>query len=377
MKCRQRWRCLIYSDSLGGAAVKYSDVLAETILKRFPDPDTYPYRSWTYTQGFMLWGFIRLYEKTGKKEYMDYIKRYCDEHVSEDGTVSGFTGVSMDDMMTGSVFVWMYVKTGEERFKLACDNIRKAYDDYPRNSDGGFWHNRNLPGEMWVDGVYMNLMFLTRYGKYIGDTEWCFRETAEQIATIFDCCEKDGTGLLYHGYSENPDVLWAHPITGNAPEIWCEGLGWYAMILVEVLSMLPKDHPGYERIVMQMKKLHAGLAKVQDPLSGLWYQVVDKPRTRGNWHDTSGSAMFLYSFEKARRLGFYENEYDDVIAAALSGIKTKYIVDPEGCANIYDACNGLCIQLDYEAYVRYPRNVNCQEAVAAVFWAMQLIEYGL
>jgi len=61
--------------------VKYSDVLAETILKRFPDPDTYHYRSWTYTQGFMLWGFIRLYEKTGKKEYMDYIKRYCDEHV--------------------------------------------------------------------------------------------------------------------------------------------------------------------------------------------------------------------------------------------------------------------------------------------------------
>ena len=33
----------------------YSDTLAETIMRRYPDPDQYPYRSWCYAQGFMLW----------------------------------------------------------------------------------------------------------------------------------------------------------------------------------------------------------------------------------------------------------------------------------------------------------------------------------
>ena len=44
--------------------------------------------------------------------------------------------------------------------------------------------------------------------------------------------------------------------------------------------------------------------------------------------------------------------------------------------NIYDACDGLCVQTCYENYVHYPRNVNCKEAVAAVLWAAIAMEYG-
>ncbi|HEY8286360.1 MAG TPA: glycoside hydrolase family 88 protein [Chloroflexota bacterium] len=48
----------------------------------------------------------------------------------------------------------------------------------PRNTDGGFWHSKNRPGEMWIDGVFMGLMFLTRYGTAIGDRDYCFNESA-------------------------------------------------------------------------------------------------------------------------------------------------------------------------------------------------------
>ncbi len=50
------------------------------------------------------------------------------------------------------------------------------------------------------------------------------------------------------------NTLWAHPITGCSPEIWSEGLGWYAMILVEVLELLPADWKGYDRLCMQLQK---------------------------------------------------------------------------------------------------------------------------
>ena len=356
----------------------YTTLMADTVMNRYPDADDFPYRSWCYPQGFLLWGFIRLYEKTAEQKYLDYVLAYCNKHVADNGDVPAFSGDSLDDIMAGSVLVWAFAHTGEQKFKIACDKIRAAFDDYPRNSDGGFWHGRRLPHEMWVDGLYMGLMFLTRYGAYVGDRDYCFGETVKQLEVVFERCEKDGSGLLYHAYSENRRVSWAHPITGKSPEIWCEGLGWYAMILADVLEIIPPDYDGYGRLADQLRKLIDGLSKVQDSLSGLWYQVVDKPRYSYNWHDTSGSAMFLYSIKKAGLLGIADGERCDRIAAkAFKGLKTKCIVDCEGNADIHDACDGLCVQDSYEKYAGYARNVNSKEAVAAFFWAAQIMEYGL
>jgi rhamnogalacturonyl hydrolase YesR len=52
----------------------------------------------------------------------------------------------------------------------AATTIRRALDNYPRNNDGGFWHSTGMHGQMWIDGIFMGQMFLTRYGKSIGDT---------------------------------------------------------------------------------------------------------------------------------------------------------------------------------------------------------------
>jgi len=354
----------------------YAKALAETIVRRYPAADDYPYCSWSYPQGFMLWGFIRLFERTGNQAYLDYVLAYCDQHAKEDGAVEGFSGVSLDDIMPGSVLVWAHVNTG--RYKAACQTIRRAFDDYPRNDDGGFWHGRHLPREMWVDGLFMGLMFLIRYGKYIGDEAYCFDEAVRQLTIVFDRCEKDGSGLLYHAYSEDRKARWAHPITGKAAEIWCEGLGWYAMILADALELMPEAHPGYGRLAMQMRKLVGGLARVQDPSSGLWYQVVDKPGHPRNWHDTSGSAMFLYAVKKAGLLGVANKKQCDAISAhAFAGIQTKCIPDLQGNINIHDACDGLGVQTHYDVYVDYTRNINCREAVAAVLWATEIMERGL
>jgi unsaturated rhamnogalacturonyl hydrolase len=353
----------------------YAFLIAETIMKRYPQADDYPYRSWSYPQGFALWGFIRLFERTGDEKYKRYVLDFCEKHVRENGEVPAFSGESLDDIMPGSVLVWAWNVTGNEKYKKACENILKTYDNYPRNSDGGFWHDRKLAHEMWVDGLFMGLMFLTRHGKYIGSRDFCFSETVKQLSVVFDRCEKDGTGLLYHAYSENRKACWAHPITGKAPEIWCEGLGWYAMILADVLELLPPDYPGYDRIAGQAQKLIDGLEKVQDYGSGLWYQVVDKPSHPRNWHDTSGSAMFLYAVKKAGLLGISDKEKCGRIAEkAFQGLKAKCIIDYEGNANILDACDGLCVQANYDAYVDYTRNINSKEAVAAFLWASEIME---
>jgi unsaturated rhamnogalacturonyl hydrolase len=228
---------------------------------------------------------------------------------------------------------------------------------------------------MWVDGVFMGLMFLTRYGAFVDDREYCFKETVRQLSVIFDRCEKDSSGLLYHAYSENRGAAWAHPITGKSQEVWSEGLGWYAMILADALELLPRGYEGRERLSGQLCKLVNALEKVQDQASGLWFQVVDKASHPRNWHDTSGSAMFLYAIKKAGLLGVADREKCDRIAAkAFEGIKTKCLTNSDGNVDIFDACDGLGVQLHYDAYVDYAKSVNAKGAVAAVLWACQIEE---
>ncbi len=276
-----------------------STALADSILARFPDPDEIPYRRWCYVQGYVLCGLEKLYHLTGDARYWDYVQRFVDQHVTAEGNVRDFKGDSLDDIMAGTVIVAVYEQTGQEKYRLAAEKIKAAFDDYPRNSDGGFWHARRLAGEMWIDGVFMGGMFLTRYGAVVGDQASCFDEVTRQILALAGHCRKGETGLFLHAYDERRNAAWADPVTGLSPEVWSEGLGWYALILVESLALMPVTHPGRAAVMGILSELIEGLLKVQDQQTGLWYQVVDKGDRADNWHDSSGSAMFVYCIQRA------------------------------------------------------------------------------
>lgn len=356
-----------------------STKLAATIMQRHPDPNTYPWRSWCYPQGYMLMGMAKLFSTTHDSVYYRYIMKYADEHVDSCGIIDRFKGSSMDDMMAGSVIVWAYRQTGLEKYRKAADQIRHKFDDYPRTSDSLFWHGRKTQGEVWVDGVFMGQMFLTKYGKYVGDSEYCFNEAARQLIGIYNKLHKGNSGLLYHAWDEDHDAKWADPKTGLSPEVWSEGLGWYALILVETLEIFPKDHPQRAELEKICRNLMAGLKKVQDPKTGLWFQVVDKGDQSDNWNDTSGSAMFLYGIKRAGELGIIpEKEYHDVCEKAYRGLLTKAVTNPEdGLVDIVNACDGVCVQTSYDVYINYPQKVNAKEAVAGVLWGSWVMEKPL
>ena len=353
--------------------------LSETLMKRYPNPNDYPYKSWSYSQGFMLWGMEALYRYTGDKKYYSYIMSYADTHVMPDGTLLKFDGSSMDDMMSGAIIVWAWVQTKQEKFLKACRTIRGSFGDYPRNSDGGFWHNRKTKGQMWVDGVFMGQMFLTKYGHYIDDCQYCFDEAGLQLEVIYDRCGQTDSGhkngLILHAYSEDRQAPWADKTTGLSPEVWSEGLGWYALILPQVLELMPVNHPEYDRLVRQYRELLQSLKKHQSAENGLWFQVVDRGDRGDNWNDTSGSAMFVYSIQKAVELGIASGEeFAPAAAKGWNGLKAKAKINDAGLVDIYDACDGLCVKADYDTYINYPKKTNAKEAVAAFLWAAAIME---
>ena len=153
----------------GVAPQFWSVVTAETLMARYPDYRTAYWKPWTYVQGYAFHTFERLHELTGDKRYLEFIRRYIDQFVDGDGNFHGDHLNNLDNLMTGSAIVGLYERTGDERYKKAATQFRRAFDNYPRNSDGGFWHGSKSTGEMWIDGVFMGQMFLLRYGRVIGD----------------------------------------------------------------------------------------------------------------------------------------------------------------------------------------------------------------
>jgi rhamnogalacturonyl hydrolase YesR len=366
---------MLSKEEIMSSTKNMSIALANSILARFPNPDDIPWKIWNYVQGYWLWGFDLLWKYTGERKYFDYIQKFVDQHVQPDGSIRNFTGNDLDDMMAGTAVIAVYEQTGEARYRLAAERIRAAFNDYPRNSDGGFWHSKSLPHEMWIDGVFMGGMFLLRYGAAIGDQEYCFDEVANQIGILASHCRMGDSGLYLHAYDEARRAAWADPAMGLSPEVWSEGLGWYALVVVETLQALPLDHPRRARVMDIFLKLLEGLRRAQDARSGLWYQVVDQGSRPDNWHDTSGSAMFVYAIQRALDLGFASAEvYSPVVKKGYEGILSKALIRPDGLVDIYDACDGVCVQTSYEVYINYPKSVNAKEAVGGFLWATAIVE---
>lgn len=368
----------------GGATAQqpryWSVALADTLMKRNTGAPADSLTQWSYWKGYTLDGFEMLWQSTGDRRYLSYIKRQVDSSIDRDGNLVNVKLDSLDNAMEGNIVVGLYEQTHDKRYRVAATEIRKMFDTYPRNPDGGFWHNPRLDGEMWVDGVFMGEMFLLRYGDSIGDRKHCFDEAVRQITIFARHAAKGNSGLYYHAWAALPDgaqhkVSWADPATGLSSDVWSEGLGWYALVLVEALHRLPEGYPGRADVLDIYKRLAAGLKRAQDPASGGWYFIVDKPDGKDNFIDTSGSSMFTYSIERGIELGLLDRkEYAPVVAAGYRAITHNARINIDGLVDIVGACDGVGVQNSYADYVNFKRSVNAKEAVGGFLWATAIVE---
>ncbi len=56
-------------------------------------------------------------------------------------------------------------------------------------------------------------------------------------------------------------------------------------------------------------RMAEAIVKYQDPQSGTWYQVTDQGARKGNYLESSATALFVYTLAKAINKGYIGNEY--------------------------------------------------------------------
>ncbi|QIP17922.1 glycoside hydrolase family 88 protein [Spirosoma aureum] len=297
---------------------------------------------WGYCNGLVCSSLEKLWRQTHTEKYYDYIKEYADDMINPDGSIKTYTltQYNIDAVNSGKILFALYERTHDPRYEKAIRLLRSQMLTHPRTSEGGFWHKKHYPHQMWLDGLYMASPFLAQYAQVFNEPE-LFSDVANQIRLI-DAHNKDPkTGLYYHGWDESRQQRWADKETGKSPHVWGRGMGWYAMTLVDVLDYFPADHPQREQILEITRNLAQTLATYQDSPSGLWYQVMDIGKQEGNYVESSASTMFVYFLMKATRKGYLDPKFKDIAQKGYNGILTHFIkTQPTGVVTITDACAG-------------------------------------
>jgi len=333
---------LIISDTL-----KWSERMILSEIERFPKASLLDFREkprWSYTNGLVLSAGARVYEQTKNQKIYDYIYAYANEMIDSVGTIKTYklSNQNLDMIKSGDVLLYLYPKTKEERFLKAMETLNSQMESQPKTSDGGYWHKKIYPNQMWLDGLYMAEPFHTKYAlDYVKDT-LKVHKILDDVVLQFDLIQKhsrdEKSGLLYHGWDESKEQRWANKETGNSQHFWSRGMGWYGMAMVDVLDFLPENHAGRARIITYLNQFAEAITAVQDK-TGLWYQVLDQGSREGNYLEATGTSMFTYALAKGVRKGYLDKKYLEVAKNGYQGLLDNLItVEENGVVNLNKCC---------------------------------------
>jgi len=349
------------------AKTDWSVAMVESTMKRYPTAKDLG--SWGYAKSLYLYGQYLVYKRTRDPRHLKYIKDWLDYHVDEQGVVRSANAQgevreikfdNLDSMLPGNLLLLLYQETKDQKYKLAADRIRQRFDTYPRTKDGGFWHatGKSREWQLWGDGVFMSIPFLVRYGYMFGDSKYANNEAIHQLLTYAGHLNDPRTGLMFHAYDESGQSTWADKDTKHSAEIWCRAMGWFGMTLIEVMELLPRDHPKRPQLMAQVAQLVKAWANYQDKNTGLWYQVVDKGDNPSNWLETSSSSMYTYVTAMAVDRDYVDKKYASGVKRGYAGVLTKISLGREdGQTYITDICEGTNVA-DLAYYFARKRNVN-------------------
>lgn len=288
---------------------------------------------WNCAWGFVLEGFHQVWRDTGEGKYLTYIKNNVDLFVDTTGRIRTYHAESynLEALNAGRALFHLYQVLGEAKYKQAIERLRKQLKNQPRTREGGFWHNKHSPFQMWLDDAYMAGPFYAEYAKTFGEPA-IFDDAAHQLLLMEKHMRDPETGLFYAAWDESKLQAWAHPQSGSDSQVSARAMGWYAMALVDVLEFLPPLHQTRDRIITILVRIIHALTHTQDPTTGLWIHSLVRSGSDSDVFDVSAACMFVYTMLKGFRMGLLDFGILTVANKAFDGVLeylTKHVAESD------------------------------------------------
>jgi unsaturated rhamnogalacturonyl hydrolase len=299
---------------------------------------------WDYSPAVLALALVRLGEATQDDAAVRFGTRAVASHVTANGTIRGYQlkDYNIDNLPPGKVLLAALAR-GEQNaaYTRAVQTLRAQMATQPRTSEGGFWHKKRYPEQMWLDGLYMASPFLAQYAALFHEPA-LFDDVARQLVLMDRHSYDPATGLFWHAWDESHTQAWADPKTGLSPNFWSRAIGWYAMAIVDSLDYLPVSQPEIDGIVDSLRRAADGIVRWQDPATGVWWQIPNLGTRPGNYLESSGSAMFVYALAKGVNKGYLPREpYLPAILKGYAGLLHSFVkANPDGSIRLTSVCSG-------------------------------------
>ena len=365
--------------------IPLSQRMANTAIDRWPQghcagPEET--LQWNFELATLLNGMNATWYSTADGAYFRYIKESVDALVSSDGSIPTYDAAAntLDNIALGRQLLLLYRVTRDVRYLKAATLLRKQLSTQPRTASGGFWHTQMYPDQMWLDDLYMAEPFYAEYADVLQEPR-DFADITQQFTLIEAHTRDPKSSLLAHAWDESQKQPSRDKTTGASRIFWAGGMGWYMMALVDALRSYPQNDPGRAKLIAILNRTAQAVANVQDPQTGLWYQVMDKPNEKGNYLESSAACMFVYALEKGVRMGYLPSQFSSNASRAWNGIKSRFVkTEADGSITLTSSMKSIGAgevpfhDGNYVSYVLAPVGDNDPNAIGAFLLAATEME---
>jgi len=205
-------------------------------------------------------------------------------------------------------------------------------------------HGELAPQEvsLWADDMYMSIPALAEMGRLSGKREH-FDDAVNNVLGMSSRMFNPQLGLYTHGWhANNPD----------APRFyWGRANGWAVLAMSDLLDVLPKDHPGYPKVLAQLRASLKGIAELQSG-SGLWHQMLDR---NDSYLEASAGAIFTYVFAHAVNEGWISaTTYGSIAQTGWNALTTRI----NALGQVEGTCVGTTLASDMVYYYHRPTSAD-------------------
>ncbi|EHQ29333.1 glycoside hydrolase family 88/105 protein [Mucilaginibacter paludis] len=281
-----------------------------------------------WTNGAMYTGMLAWANIAHDDSYYQKLVKVGDDNQWKIGNHRHFA----DDYCIGQMYAQLYKKYKNPRYIADFKSMADTLVVLPHTEPLLWVNNIHLREWAWCDALFMGPPALAYLSQATGDARY-----------LDKACKLwwKSSGYLYsndqHLFFRDSRYFTQKEKNGKNV-FWSRGNGWVMGGMVNLLSVMPANHPDRAKFIRQFKQMAASIARLQQP-DGTWHASLLDPDSYPT-KETSGTGFFCYAFAWGinQKILLY-NEFYPVVAKAWSALTSAVHADgklgyvqPQGAA---------------------------------------------